>query len=317
MSWQGLFCESNHQNDETLRQHAVEVCAAIVVYRGAGWQDRGMRIKGMHSLKKIFNSTKYILSYALPIALFLSALKIIFFQFSWDIISLSLIPFIASILTGIIFLLGIMLAGVLTDYKESEKIPSELANSLSTIWQEACIQKENLAKSNQNNACIFLQKKLYDFVDKFKSDFLTGRSDAIKDLVNIVDSFSDDFLRMDNAGVPATFTSRIRNEQANIRRLLFRIEAIRDSSFLPSLLHVVEVVIVLFTIVMLFLKIDPMINGVILLFFYGFLLTSILLVLEDLDNPFGYGSKSKIRSDEIDFKTLFDRLEKSFVVDYS
>jgi len=68
---------------------------------------------------------------------------------------------------------------------------------------------------------------------------------------------------------------------------------------------------------MLFLKIDPMINGVILLFFYGFLLTSILLVLEDLDNTFGYGSKSKIRSDEIDFKTLFDRLEKSFVVDYS
>ena len=117
-----------------------------------------MRIKGMHSLKKIFNSTKYILFYALPIALFLSALKIIFFQFSWDIISLSLIPFIASILTGIIFLLGIMLAGVLTDYKESEKIPSELANSLSTIWQEACIQKENLAKSNQNNACIFCKK---------------------------------------------------------------------------------------------------------------------------------------------------------------
>jgi len=269
----------------------------------------------MHSLIKIFNSTKYILAYALPIALFLSALKIIFFQFSWDIVSLSLIPFVASILTGIIFLLGIMLAGVLTDYKESEKIPSELANSLSSIWQEAYIQKENLVKSTQKNAGIFLQKKLCDFVAKFKSDFRTGRPDAIKDLVDIVDSFSDDFLRMDNGGTPPAFTSRIRKEQANIRRLLFRIEAIRDSSFLPSPLKIVEVVIVLFTVVMLFLKIDPMMNGIILLFFYGFLLTSIILVLEDLDNPFGYGSKSKIRSDEIDFKTLFNRLEKSFVVD--
>jgi len=275
----------------------------------------GVRVKGMHSLKKIFNSTKYILAYALPIALFLSALKIIFFQFSWDIISLTLIPFIASILTGIIFLLGIMLAGVLTDYKESEKIPSELANSLSTIWQEAYIQKENLVKSSQNNAGALLQKKLYDFVYIFKTDFLNGRFGAIKDLVDIVDSFSDDFLRMDNAGVPPAFSSRIRNEQANIRRLLFRIEAIRDTSFLPSLLKIVEVIIVLFTVVMLFLKIDPMINGVILLFFYGFLLTSIILVLEDLDNPFGYGSKSRIRSDEIDFKTLFNRLEKSLAAD--
>jgi hypothetical protein len=114
----------------------------------------------MHSLIKIFNSTKYILAYALHIALFLSALKIIFFQFSWDIINLSLIPFVASILTGIIFLLGVMLAGVLTDYKESEKIPSELANSLSSIWQEAYIQKENLVKSTQKNAGTLLQKKI-------------------------------------------------------------------------------------------------------------------------------------------------------------
>jgi len=180
---------------------------------------------------------------------------------------------------------------------------------------EAYIQKENLVKSTQKNAGTLLQRKLYDFVSKFKSDFLTGRSGAIKDLVDIVDSFSDDFLRMDNVGVPPAFTARIRNEQANVRRLLLRIEAIRDTSFLPSLLKIVEVTIVLFTVIMLLLKIDPMINGVILLFFYAFLLTSIILILEDLDNPFGYGSKSKIRSNEIDFKTLFNRLEKSFVVD--
>ncbi len=79
---------------------------------------------------------QYLLHY------FLVPLKIIFFQFSWDIINLSLIPFVASILTGIIFLLGIMLAGVLTDYKESEKIPSELANSLSSIWQKLIFRKK-------------------------------------------------------------------------------------------------------------------------------------------------------------------------------
>jgi hypothetical protein len=34
-----------------------------------------------------------------------------------------------------------------------------------------------------------------------------------------------------------------------------------------------------------------------------------------LDNPFNYGSTWKVRSDEIDFRTLFNRLEKAFVVD--
>jgi hypothetical protein len=120
---------------------------------------------------------------------------------------------------------------------------------------------------------------------------------------------------MDNMGESPVFTARIRNEQANIRRILFRIEAIGGTSFLPSLLRIIEVVVVVFTVCLLFLKIDPMSNGVILVFIYGFLLTTILLVLEDLDNPFNYGSTWKVRSDEIDFRTLFSRLEKSFVVD--
>src|SRR6478672_7300460 len=46
---------------------------------------------------------------------------------------------IALVLTGGVFLIGFMLSGTLTDYKEAEKIPAELACTMETI-EEAFIQ---------------------------------------------------------------------------------------------------------------------------------------------------------------------------------
>src|SRR5207244_5365687 len=46
---------------------------------------------------------------------------------------------IALVLTGGVFLIGFMLSGTLTDYKEAEKIPAELACTLETI-EEAFMQ---------------------------------------------------------------------------------------------------------------------------------------------------------------------------------
>ena len=210
-------------------------------------------------------------------------------------------------------MLGIILAGVLTDYKESEKIPAEMAASLCSIWEETCIQEKYLVQSQKDNTgALLLQKKVYEFVKKIKTDFLTGKPDSIRCLNDILDSFSAEFLSMDSVGTPIPIMTRLRNEQANIRKLLFRIQTIRDTSFAPSLAKMVEAIIFLFTIFLLLLKFDHLINSAILMFFYAFLLTSILFLLNDLDNPFEYNQKAKIRSDEIDFELLFNRLEVSF-----
>lgn len=42
---------------------------------------------------------------------------------------------LAPVLTGGVFLIGLMLNGVLSDYKESEKIPGELACSFETMLE--------------------------------------------------------------------------------------------------------------------------------------------------------------------------------------
>src|SRR5512136_1491266 len=67
-------------------------------------------------------------------------LKLIAHWFGWEIISLN--PLFSGIVAANVFLMGFLLSGVLTDYKESERLPGELAASIETIADEAAIVYE-------------------------------------------------------------------------------------------------------------------------------------------------------------------------------
>ncbi|MCX5908612.1 MAG: hypothetical protein NTY64_15905, partial [Deltaproteobacteria bacterium] len=77
-----------------------------------------------------------ILLVSLPLALTVVLAKIVINALGWEPFSPTMTPIFTASVTGIIFLLGFILAGVMTDYKESEKIPAEMAVSLYAIWQE-------------------------------------------------------------------------------------------------------------------------------------------------------------------------------------
>ena len=68
----------------------------------------------------------------LPITLFILLLK---FGITHGLQYEGLVKFseIGIVITGGVFLIGFMLAGTIADYKESEKIPSELACAIETI----------------------------------------------------------------------------------------------------------------------------------------------------------------------------------------
>ena len=68
----------------------------------------------------------------LPIVLAMAGVKLVLdlvFQFS------GLVPFsdVGVILTACVFLIGFLLAGTMSDYKESERLPAEIAATLETI----------------------------------------------------------------------------------------------------------------------------------------------------------------------------------------
>ena len=63
------------------------------------------------------------------------ALKLIAHWFGWEIISLN--PLFSGTVAANVFLMVFLLTGVLGDYKESERLPGELATSIESIAEEA------------------------------------------------------------------------------------------------------------------------------------------------------------------------------------
>jgi hypothetical protein len=71
---------------------------------------------------------------AFIIILPLIGLKAIFHFFNLEIIAVG--PVITALVAGVFFVIAIILSGVLSDYKESEKIPGELAASIEALYKD-------------------------------------------------------------------------------------------------------------------------------------------------------------------------------------
>src|SRR5207302_50666 len=94
--------------------------------------------------------------------------KLIVYAFSWEFITLS--PLYTSIVAGGIFVIGLIVAGALADYKESEKMPAEIAAALPNIHQDASGMKE----TNEEFDLVGLRKALVNVVATFKEDLGTA-----------------------------------------------------------------------------------------------------------------------------------------------
>jgi hypothetical protein len=106
----------------------------------------------------------------------------------------------------------------------------------------------------------------------------------------------------------ATFIARLKQEQTNIRRIMIRIHTVRDTSFVSAGYLIAEVTTVFLAVGLILAKIDPFYGS---LFFVGvitFLLTFLILLIRDLDNPFGYYESDS--TEDVSLKPLDDLIDK-------
>ena len=250
---------------------------------------------------KFINKSKFHLFFSvLPLVIIAAAIKVGAHYAGWEFVPKDVTSFFPSILTGIIFILGFILAGVISDYKESEKLPNDISTSLYILWQEACIAW----KSNQNKGAKTLQEKIKQFVPMLKKDFFLERNSKIYDLL---DSFNDDFVEMDKNVAPPLM-GRLRNEQANIKKMLSRVDVIKDTDFMPSVFVSIRVITVLFILMYCFLQTDPNTwwGGIIIVSIFTFVIFSIIFLIADMEDPFEYDEEidKNVKSDEVSLEVL-------------
>lgn len=253
-------------------------------------------------MKINIKSKHHLIFSVLPVVIIAGGFKVGAHLLGWEVIPKDMSSFFPSILTGIIFILGFLLAGVVTDYKESEKIPNEIAASLFALWQEADYVKHvSNSKAAEN-----LKSKIKSFIPSLKKDYFILRNDNLQKLL---DSFSFDIIEIGKEGIPANYIIRMKTEVASLKKIINRISVIKNTDFIPSVFISIKTIAIVFLIVYCLLIVEPWWVGLILVSIFAFIIFTILFLIKDMEDPFEYDGSDEVKSDEVSLEVL-DNLQK-------
>jgi hypothetical protein len=203
--------------------------------------------------------------------------------FQLDFIAIS--PLVTAFVGGVIFIIAIILAGTLSDYKESEKIPSELAASILILYKDVRLT------STDNKKISAIRDKIRKLLTTINSNF---RSNVWKQTdVNLaMDKIDEEIVYLVHEGTAPQFIVRLRNELATIDRISNRIETIKETTFIPAAYSVAQLAVSAAILTLLFTNIDRFIDGIIMTGVISLILISLILLIKDMDDPFEVGKKT-------------------------
>jgi hypothetical protein len=215
----------------------------------------------------------------LPIVFAMAAFKVLLdvvFQFR------GLVPFsdVGVILTACVFLIGFLLAGTMADYKESERLPAEIAATLETIEEVfalAAINRPGLRLAQLRGSVLELTDAIKDWLVQRRSTDVYGALSRAGDVIG--------WLEREGAG---PYASRAIPQLMAVRRTIARIDVIARTGFLPPAYALLEVLVVMVIGLMLIAEFSSRLVEVLIVPFVTLVNVYMLRLIRDIDNPFEY-----------------------------
>lgn len=229
--------------------------------------------------KQLYIKWKILLQ-VIPIIAFILLIKTLFHHYELEMMELNAL--FTSLVGATIFLIGFLISGVLSDYKESEKIPGEITTSLKNILDDSLTLKHHYSEETFKQFISF-QKKL---VNNIKSWLY--KEIETSELLTQFDVLNSIIIQLDKEGVQANFLIRIKNEISTVRKNLLRIEAIRETNFISSAYAIVESMAFVISAGLIFIKIEPFFAALFFTVLVTFLIIYMIILIKDLDDPFDY-----------------------------
>ena len=244
---------------------------------------------------------------ALPVVIFAVALRFINSEvFKFD----PILKFsdLAPILTGASIVLGLMLTGVIADYRDAEKLPAVVGRALDDLDGLARRGLNRVGKNSDgaHGRVLVLAEVINGwFYGKQKNEQVWAARSDIGELI----------LELDKAEVPEHYLHRMLRVNSDLGAALSRVQVIRDTDFISAGYALMELLVggVVLTLSLVEFS-SPMVG------FYvtaGLALTYSYLVLlaKDIDNPFAHGvSKGKGSAADVDltpFLMVLNKLQKA------
>lgn len=235
---------------------------------------------------------------ALSITLVLLIVRLVIDLLRFDILSVT--NLITAFVGGAMFTVAIILTGTLTDYKESERIPSDLVTSISTLYEDS-----QLIRGSNTDITGNIRTRVLELIGTINRNF---RANAwqVGEIKAVILTINEEIYQLADRNVAPQFLVKLRTELATIDRISNRIHAIKHVSFIPAAYAIAELAAAGVIFILFFVKLDPYYEGLVIFTVLTALLISLLLLIKDMDDPFEVGKKSYA---DVDLTLLFD-LEK-------
>jgi hypothetical protein len=208
-------------------------------------------------VRKLFGSYKVAIETLIIVAV-LVGIRWVLWSFGMEGISTS--PLTSSIVAGGVFVMGLVVAGTLSDYRDAERAPTDLRT---------------------------LRERLIAVVTTLRSDINTGNT---RDCQAAVEELSESLLELEESDVPANYVVRLRAEQAGLRKSILRVYHIQREQFLPSAKAMIYTIVVVILALLLVTKLGGLAESLITLGFLSFFLY-LLRLLSVIDTPFKVGQE--------------------------
>lgn len=252
-----------------------------------------------------FNLIKWkLMLTTLPIAIAIVALKYVivaFLHYEGLVRFADILPLI----TGSIFLISFMYFGTIWDYKESEKIPAEIACTIESIEDSL----HHVKGYEETTDLPKYRAILYAVTDSILKWFRKQETEEV--VFERISSITEITLLIDNAGL-STMASRVTNEQHVLRKLFSRVIVVKKTGFLSAGYAFLEVVTVVIVALLLLSEFENELLGLLVVGFVTLIFVYMKHLIRDIDEPFEFSSSGKnMGAADIDLFPLIDYHERA------
>lgn len=249
-------------------------------------------------------------SIAVRVAPFIAATivaKFAMHHLGWDDVELNTLH--SGLVGGNIFLIGFLLSGTLSDYKESERIPTEVAARAETIADECQILFRDQG-APEARACL---AQVGTFAESLTA-WLRGRA-TVDAPLEALEGFNDHYLAFQPLTQP-NFIVRLKQEQALLRLLVLRINTIKETSFVGAGYVISWIASMLLVVALVLADFATLGAEIFMVCSITFVIVYLVFLIRDLDDPFDYDENGRRGAADVSLAPLA-RLEQRMALEFA
>lgn len=202
-------------------------------------------------------------------------LKLVVHALDWEPLVAS--PLHTSTVAGGFFVLGFILSAAIADYKESERLPAEFTAIIENMCEDALLISRRYPFDFDR-----FRQRLLEAIESLRDDLVKGT----RETHHLVYALRDSFAEMEAAEVPPNYIVKLKQEQGQLVRGLFRINYIQTISFIPSAYFLAKAVVVGAIGLLLFTAIEPFTTSLVVVALIAFVFIYILRLVRVVSTPF-------------------------------